>query len=249
MDERRLTFGEHLEELRLTVVLCLVSITAGTVVCFMIRDELLSILLMPVRANGLTLQTLQVIEPFIVAVKVALVGGIVVSFPFIAHFVWGFVGAGLYPHERHFATIFAPFSVILFLVGVAFCYFLVLPIGLGFLARFIDNPWVENGMQLSSYLSFTLVLCTVIGLAFELPLVMLFLQGMGLVDAPTLRRYRRHSILTAFVVAALATPPDPFTQLALAVAIVGLYEVGLVLGKVRWLRRSGGDVDTQGGSM
>lgn len=228
--ERRLSFGEHLEELRLTIFLCLLSIFVAAAACFVLREEILAIVLVPVQRLGLQLQTIQVTEPFIVALKLAGLGGLMLASPFVSHFLWEFVGSGLYPHERRIVRMYAPFSVGLFLLGVLFCYVFVLPTGLGFLTTFLDSAWIVNGIQLSSYLSFFLLLNVAIGLSFELPLVMLVLQRVGLVNPEQLRRYRRHAVLIAFVAAALFTPPDPVTQIFLGSAVVILYEVGIWLG-------------------
>ncbi len=236
--EKRLTFGEHLEELRFTIVFCLVAVVTGMISCFVLHDELLAIIILPIQRLGLRLQSLQVTEPFVVALKVALVGGIFVSFPFVAYFLWDFVGCGLLAHERKAVKTYAPFSVVLFLLGAVFSYAVVLPVGLEFLTTFLSSPWIENGIHLSSYLSFFLLLTVVIGLAFELPLVMLFLQGIGAVDVAGLKRLRRHAVLTSFVVAAVFTPPDPITQVSLAIAIVVLYEVGIILGRFRQMRKA-----------
>ena len=172
-------------------------------------------------------------EAFGVYLKVSLIAGLVLTSPYVFYQIWSFVAAGLFPRERRFAYTLLPLAVGLFMGGAVFCYFVVFPQVLSFLMWF--NQWmnIRPQIRISDWLGFALTLPLVFGLAFQLPLVMLMLDRVGLVHVGTFRSKRRHAILICFVVAMLLTPPDPMSQIMMAVPLVALYELGLVLIRLR----------------
>ena len=144
--------------------------------------------------------------------------------------VWAFVAAGLYRHERHYVKKFLPFSLGLFLSGVFLCFFGVLPVTLSFLLQF--NVWlgIEPTMRITDWMSFATILPLVFGLAFQTPLIMLFLERVGIVRIEDFRGKRKIAILVIVAAAAILTPgPDVFSQLALAVPMCLLYELGILM--------------------
>ena len=157
--------------------------------------------------------------------------------------IWGFVAAGLYPHERKWIEVFAPVSYLLFLAGLAFLYFLVMPIALRFLFDFGTQPWlpeklgqagpvIQNVPQVGKYLSFYITMSLIMGLVFQLPLIMLFFIATGILTPGFFRKYRRHFIVGAVAALAVLTPTGDAATLGLVtLPVILLYEGGILLGR------------------
>ena len=170
------------------------------------------------------------LESITIFFMVCLVAGLVIASPWVFYQLWAFVAAGLYRHERHYVKKFLPFSLGLFLSGVFLCYFAVLPWTLRFLLQF--NLWVgiEPTLRISEWMSFATILPLVFGVAFQTPLVMLFLERIGVFTVADYRSKRKFAILIMVIAAAVLTPgPDVFSQLMLAVPMIALYELGILL--------------------
>lgn len=177
-------------------------------------------------------------EIFMSQIKISLVVGIFLASPLIFWQLWLFISAGLYPWERKWVVLFAPATYVCFAGGVLFLYFVVLPLGLKFLLGFGYHPDVLPTTGYSAYVGFFLLLATVMGVVFELPLVMLFLSRLGLVPPRAYRRYRKYILVAIFVCAAVITPPDVITQLLVAAPLIVLYELGIWLGTLVYRKRA-----------
>ncbi len=176
------------------------------------------------------LVSLAPLETITIYFMICMVAGLVLTSPFVFYQAWAFVAAGLYRHERHYVKKFLPFSLGLFLSGVFLCFFGVLPYTLMFLLQF--NVWlgIEPTMRITDWMSFATILPVVFGVAFQTPLVMLFLERIGILTSDDFRKKRKIAILVIVAAAAILTPgPDVFSQLALAIPMIGLYELGLLL--------------------
>jgi sec-independent protein translocase protein TatC len=258
-----MSFGDHLDELRRRILRALLGVVVAAIVCLVFGDRVLQFVERPIQEvvsrYGGALVVLKVQESFLTYVKLALIVGLFLASPWVAWQLWSFVGEGLYPNEKKYIHLFAPATFLLFITGVLFCYFIVLPWGLDFLIGFgVDEveapadpreetagtegtaepeesaePETPRGARPSisrgEYLSFFLTISILMGLVFQLPLLMLFLDTVGLVKRRTFARYRRHFLVGAFVVAAMLTPPDPVTQVSVALPIIVLFEGGLLL--------------------
>jgi len=167
---------------------------------------------------------------------VCIVVGLVIASPWVFYQIWAFIAAGLYRHERHYVTKFLPISLGLFLTGVFFCFFAVLPITLAILLEF--NIWlgIEPTLRLVDWMSFATMFPLVFGIGFQTPLVMLFLERIGVFTVEAYKAKRKIAILLIVILAAVLTPgPDPFSQCLLAVPMIILYELGIFL--VSWGRK------------
>jgi sec-independent protein translocase protein TatC len=174
--------------------------------------------------------TLGPLEGITILFLVCTITGLVITSPWVFYQIWAFVAAGLYRHERHYVLKFLPVSLGLFLAGVFLCFFGVLPVTLGFLLQI--NVWlnIEPSLRLSEWMGFATILPLVFGICFQTPLVMLFLERVGILQAEDFRKNRKYAILIMVVVAALVTPgPDVFSQCMLAVPMIALYELGILL--------------------
>lgn len=167
--------------------------------------------------------------------KAAIITGFVLASPWIFYQFWCFVAAGLYRHEKYYVHLYMPFSLALFLGGAAFCYFAVFPPALRFLLGFYDLLDMEPLIQMGDWISFALMLPLVFGIGFQLPLVMLLLERIGVFTTADYRGKRKTAILVIAVAAMMLTPPDPYTMIFLMVPMLVLYEVGILL--VRFLPR------------
>jgi sec-independent protein translocase protein TatC len=174
-------------------------------------------------------------EPFIVYMKAALVLGAIVSSPFVFYFIWQFVAAGLYPHEQRYVHIFLPFSIILFLAGAALAFFVVFKYVLGFLLWFYETMRIDPELRISDWLSFVLVLPLGFGVSFQMPLVMLFLERIGIFSVSAYLGYWRIAVLVIAFIAMVLTPAEPYSMIFMTVPLVALYFFGIILCK--WMPR------------
>jgi sec-independent protein translocase protein TatC len=170
-------------------------------------------------------------EPFIAYMKAALVLGTVMSSPFVFYFIWSFVAAGLYPHEQKYVHIFLPFSVFLFLAGAALAFFFAFKYVLGFLLWFYESMNIDPQLRISDWLSFVLLLPLGFGISFQLPLVMLFLERIGIFSVPTYLSHWRIAVLVIAFISMILTPAEPYSMMLMATPLVGLYFFGVLLCK------------------
>ena len=169
-----------------------------------------------------------VITPFMVPVKLSMMVSLMISLPWVLYQAWAFVAPGLYSHEKRLVAPLIISSSLLFLVGVAFCYFFVF----GTVFKFINDfapASITVAPDIENYLDFVLMMCLAFGLTFEVPVVVIVLVRMGVVSIEKLKAIRPYVIVGAFVVAAIVTPPDVMSQLFLAIPLCLLYEVGILL--------------------
>lgn len=183
-----------------------------------------------VRVIGLTMQ-----EPFVVYMKAAFVVGAIVASPFVFYFIWQFIAAGLYPHEQRYVRVFLPFSIGLFLAGVALAFFVVFKYVLAFLFTFFDWMGIDPDPRITDWLTFVLILPLGFGISFQLPLVMLFLERIGIFTVGTYLSNWRISVLVICFIAMVLTPSDPYSMMLMATPLVGLFFFGIMLCK--WMPR------------
>ncbi|MBI3723769.1 twin-arginine translocase subunit TatC [bacterium] len=197
-----------------------------------VQQEVAPLLKLDAKFPRLELTQLSYMESFMAYMKVSLACALFLASPLIGRQLWQFVAAGLHRHEKRWVRIFFPVSILAFAVGAAFGYYVLIPAGLRFLATY-GADYIVGQFALSEYLSLFINLTLVVGLIFELPLVMTFLSLVGLVKANVYGRYRRYWILAATIIAAIISPtPDPFTLILCTIPLVVLYEVGIVLARV-----------------
>jgi len=230
----RMSFTEHLDELRRRLITCLVAVGIGFAVSSCFAERLFVILMRPLikaMPAGDKLVYTALPEAFFTYFKVALIAGVVFASPVIIYQAWLFVAPGLYQRERRvlFPVVF--FSTLFFLGGAIFGYFVVFPFGFKFFISFAGN-YVRVMPTLRESLGFATWLLLVFGVVFETPIVILILARLGIVNAEKLRRNQKYAILVIFIVAALLTPPDVVSQLLMAVPLMILYELGIWTAKL-----------------
>jgi sec-independent protein translocase protein TatC len=225
------SFISHLMELRDRIVRAgLAVIVVFAVLCFYPSPAgLYDILAAPLVAHlpkGATLIATNVISPVLVPLKITLLAAFLLALPVVLYQAWAFVAPGLYAHEKRLVLPLVISSTLLFFVGVAFCYFLVIPAMSSFIQAWAPKS-ITAAPDIEQYFGFVLWMFVVFGLAFEVPIVVIVLARLGIVSIAQLREWRRYFIVGAFIVAAIVTPPDVVSQLALAIPMCILYEVGI----------------------
>jgi sec-independent protein translocase protein TatC len=177
-----------------------------------------------------SIKTLSAQEPFVMYFKAALGAAIILASPWVFLQVYSFIAVGLYAHERRFVRMTLPVCIGLFIVGVVFCYFVMLPLMLRFLIGVNDWMGLQPDIRLNEWIGFCVLLMLVFGIAFQLPVLIVVLERVGIVTYEFLAGKRRHAIFLIFIFAALATPtPDPVSQAVLAVPLYLLFEAGLFM--------------------
>jgi len=169
-------------------------------------------------------------EAFFAYIKLAFFTGLLLGAPFVLYQVWRYIVPALYEHERRYFRTSVAFGTLLFFAGVAFAFIVVMPIGIRFLIR-MGGPQLQAVFTIGNYISFSMIFLLAFGLVFELPIVVYVLVKLGVVSRATLRAKRKYILVLAFVAAAILTPPDPFTQIVMAVPLLLLYELSLFLAR------------------
>ena len=222
------TLLEHLAELRRRILICLGAVLLTGIFSYLSINKILDFLARPVPRLFFVKPT----EAFLTQIKLSLFCGLFFASPVILYQVWQFISPGLVKSERRYALWLVPASLFLFLGGVAFGFFMVLPVGIRFLLG-LGSEKLQPLISVNSYISFVGLLLLGFGLVFQLPLVIIFLTKLGLITPKWLASHRRYAILIIFIVAAALTPgPDIFSQFLMAIPLLILYEVSLWLSRL-----------------
>ncbi len=229
-------FVSHLVELRDRLVrgAIAVGVCFGVLALWPGPAGLYDLLAAPLVAHlpkGSTLIATSVISPFMVPIKITLMAAFLLALPVVLYQVWAFVAPGLYTHEKKLVMPLVVSSTLLFFLGVAFCYFFVFGQVFKFIQSFAPKS-ITAAPDIEAYLSFVLTMFIAFGASFEVPVVVVVLARMGLVSIEKLKAFRSYFIVLAFIIAAVLTPPDVVSQLALAIPMVLLYEVGIWAAKI-----------------
>lgn len=237
-----MTVVEHLDELRYRLIVSVIAIAVGAVVAYALYQPLLDFLLHPLVEGGGKIGEVKVIDPetgkplvyvpgvataFFLRLRISGFAGLAFALPVVLYQLWRFVTPGLHPREKRYAIPFVVCAIGLFALGT-FLAFQVLPAGLQFLLSFV--PPAEPLIQLTEYINFTIFAILGFGIAFQFPLLLIFLGMIDVLPSRTLASKRRMAVLLCFVVGALATPGgDPVTQSVLAAALYVLYEISILV--------------------
>ena len=224
-------FVQHLIELRdrLVKATIAVMVAGAALAIYPGPAELYDLLAAPLVAQlpaGATLIATSVISPFLVPLKILLMTAFLIALPVVLYQAWAFIAPGLYSHEKKLVMPLVVSSTVLFMIGVAFCYFFVFGQVFAFIQSFAPKS-ITAAPDIEAYLGFVISMFIAFGLAFEVPIVVIVLARMNVVTIEKLKDFRSYFIVLAFIIAAIVTPPDVVSQLALAIPMCILYEIGI----------------------
>ncbi len=232
IDQSQAPLLDHLIELRKRLLLSVVAILVAFGVCYAFAEQIFAFLVQPLlRAGQNRVIFTQIFEAFFVQIKVAFFAAMMISFPIIANQLWQFVAPGLYRKEKQALLPFLLATPILFIAGASLAYYVTIPVALTFLLSFQGD---FGGIQqdalpaVGAYLSFVMQFLFAFGIAFLLPVLLMLLERAGIVTRQGLKGFRRYSIVAAFAVSAVMTPPDIGSQFLLAIPLVLLYELAII---------------------
>lgn len=225
----------HLVELRSRLLRAVVAVLVVFVILFIypgasIIYDLLAAPMLASLPEGTRMIATGVITPFMVPVKVTMMAAFVISLPIVLYQAWAFVAPGLYKHEQRLALPLIVSSSLLFMTGMAFCYFVVFKSVFSFIASFAPQS-ITPAPDIEAYLSFVMTMFLAFGVTFEVPVAVVLLVRMGIVTVQKLKDARGYVVVGAFVIAAVVTPPDVISQFLLAVPLCILYEVGILVAR------------------
>lgn len=251
-----MTFLEHLEELRWHIIRSALAITVFGILAFVFKEVLFDIILMGpsqedfwtnrmlcelghkvnviklcINSNPLVLQNTMVSGQFSAHIKISIIAGLVLGFPYMFFEFWRFIRPALYQNEQQHAGGAVFYITFLFLLGVMFGYYLIIPLSINFLYNYQVSVIVKNIPTLASYISLVTSIVLASGILFELPVLVYFLSKVGLVTPSFLKRYRKHAIIVILLVAGIITPPDVFSQIMVSLPLLLLYEISILLSR------------------
>lgn len=224
----------HIADLRKRLTISSITVIAMFFVCFAFYEPILEWMMLPVKdalPSGSNMVAVEIQETFFTAMKVAFFAGFIISLPVIFWQMWLFLAPGLYDHEKKLVIPFVFFATLMFLIGGAFAYYIVVPVGFDFLVAF-GSKVVTVLPSIGKYVGFFTKLMIGFGIAFELPVITFFLAKIGLVDDKMLKNFFRYAVVLIFILAAILTPPDVISQVLMAAPLILLYGVSIYIAKV-----------------
>ena len=254
--EKVMTFWDHLEELRGHIIRSLIAIVVLAIVAFLNREFIFdSVILAPSKPGFLTNKVLcwvadqlsipalciedmnlQIINikmsgQFLTHMYISIVAGVIFSFPYILWEIWRFVRPAMHQSERKYSQGGVFISTLLFMMGILFSYFLIVPLTVNFLGNYHVSETVVNQISLSSYISTVVSVTFAVGIVFELPILVYFLTKIGVITPDFLKKNRRYMYVILLVLSAIITPPDMFSQVLVVFPLIGLYEFSIVVSR------------------
>lgn len=237
-DDTVTSFISHLVELRdrlVRISVVVIIVFLGLMPFASHIFDLLAAPMMQALPSGAHMIATGVVTPFLIPVKITLVVALLISLPWVLYQIWAFVAPGLYAHEKKLIAPLVIGSSVLFLAGVAFCYFFVFRVVFAFVNQFAPKS-IAVAPDIENYLDFVMTMFLAFGVTFEVPVIVVVLVRMGFVTVARLKEIRPYVIVGAFVVAAIVTPPDVTSQLLLAVPMCLLFEIGLLIAP--WFKKA-----------
>jgi sec-independent protein translocase protein TatC len=249
-ENKQMSFLQHLDELRWRLVRIAIAVIIVAVVIWIFQEWIMNHLFLSLKSKDfisfklmcrflsvcvedtpVKMQSMTMSGQFNYAMTMCIMGGLIVSSPYIFYQIWAFVKPGLKQNELKAAKGLVFYVSLCFFTGILFGYFIVAPLTVQFFASFQITSSIENNFTISSYMGTIISTVFYTGLLFLMPIAIFILAKIGLIDADFLRKYRRHAIVVILILAAVITPPDILSQIIVSVPIIGLYEIGILVAK------------------
>ncbi|WJY27194.1 MULTISPECIES: twin-arginine translocase subunit TatC [Sporosarcina] len=231
-EQHNLTIVEHIEEIRKRLITIVVFFAVAVIGGFLLAKPLIKFLKTNGPAADLSLNAFNVIDPIAIYLKVVVFIGIIIILPIIMYQFWAFVSPGLLETERKVTLSYIPFAFVLFLAGISFSYFVLLPYVVKFMFTLSQDLGITQTIGINQYFSFLFQILLPFGFVFQLPVVLLFLSRLGFLNPNVLTKFRKIAYFVLFVIAAFITPPDIVSHLFVTVPLFLLYEVSILIARV-----------------
>lgn len=255
-EQGEMSFLEHLEVLRWHIVRSFLAILVFAILAFIFKDfifdtiilkpktdafwtnrmfaklaDLVGVESLKINTKPLQLISITMAGQFSAHITISIIAGLIAASPYVIYEFWRFLKPALYDNERKHARGAAFYMTMLFVLGVLFGYYLIVPLSIHFLGSYTVSAEVANQINMLSYISTVTSICLASGVVFELPIFVFFLSKVGLISPPFLKKYRKHAYVLLLLLSAIITPPDIFSQILVCIPLVILYEVGIVISK------------------
>lgn len=232
MADKNLTIVEHIEEIRKRLIIIVVFFVVGVIASFFLAKPLIHFVQFDTPAQEVVLNAFNVVDPIVIYLKVMVFLAIIIISPVIMYQFWAFISPGLHELERKVTLSYIPFAFLLFLAGISFSYFVLLPYIMKFMINLSDQLNIEQTIGINEYFSFLFSILLPFGLVFQLPIVILFLSRLGVLEPKTLVKVRKYAYFGLFVLAAFITPPDIVSHLFVTVPLFILYEISIMISRI-----------------
>ncbi|MBD1383153.1 twin-arginine translocase subunit TatC [Metabacillus arenae] len=234
MKDRDMSIYEHIDELRKRLWWVVVFFFISFIIGFFVTQPVIVYLQQTDQAKELTLNAFKLTDPLMVYMQFAFIIAVVLTSPLILYQLWSFVSPGLYETERRATLSYIPMSVFLFLLGIAFSYFILFPFVIDFMFRISDSLEVNPVIGIHEYFSFLFQITLPFGLLFQLPVLVMFLTRLGIITPMFLSKVRKYAYFILLVIAGLITPPELLSHLMVTVPLFILYEISIVFSRVAY---------------
>ena len=255
MEEKNLTVIEHIDEIRKRLMIIVVFFVIAVLGSFFIAKPIIKFLQLQytveIEKTSLgqieenVLHSFAVLDPIMIYLKVIIFISIVIISPVIMYQLWSFVSPGLHERERRATRNYIPFTFLLFVAGVSFSYFVLLPYVMKFMINLSGELGITQTIGINEYFTFLFQIMIPFGIVFQLPVVLLFLTRLGIVNPTTLVKIRKYAYFVLFVIAAFITPPDLFSHLFVTVPLFALYEISIFISRFGYRKYLKSEQDRQ----
>lgn len=236
MTDKQMAFMEHVAELRRRLMVVAFFFLAAFVVGMFLSKPMIVFLQHAPIARGITLNAFRVTDAMYIYLEFAFVIALILTGPLFLYQLWAFISPGLYKHERKLTLAYIPVTVLLFLIGLAFSYFVLFPYVIHFMISLSDQLGIKQTIGIHEYFTFLFQITLPFGFVFQLPLLAMFLTRLGLITPHFLRKVRKYAYFILLVVAGLITPPDVVSQLIVMIPLVLLYELSVLISRFAYRR-------------
>jgi len=260
--EKEMSFWNHLEELRKHIFRSLAAVLVFSILAFIGKKFIFDVIILAPKDSGfitnrllcklgellsvdalcigklsLSIQNINMSGQFMMHLYVSMVAGLIIAAPYVIFEMWRFIMPALHPNEKKHSKGAVAASSLLFICGVLFAYYLILPLTINFLGSYQISPDVPNQIQLNSYISTVVSVTIAVGIVFELPILIYFLTKVGVVTPAFLKKYRKYMFVIVLVLSAIITPPDVFSQILVCIPLIGLYEISIKISQRVYKKR------------
>ncbi|MBA2876951.1 twin-arginine translocase subunit TatC [Thermaerobacillus caldiproteolyticus] len=236
MNDKEMSVYEHLGELRKRLIIVVVFFVIAMIASFFLVEPVILYLQKAGEAKELTMNAFRLTDPIKIYMQFAFVIALIMTSPVLLYQLWAFISPGLYERERKVTLSYIPLSLLLFLAGVSFAYFVLFPFVVHFMQNLASSLGIHQVIGINEYFEFLLQLVLPFGLVFQLPIIVMFLTRLGLITPMFLVKVRKYAYFVLLIVAAIITPPDVLSQVIVMIPLSILYEISIWISRIAYRR-------------